>query len=60
MSFEEIMQHRASQIRTDRLTTLVAAMLTGETAPGDDLIAQVLMLARVILKKIEEPACTTP
>jgi hypothetical protein len=37
----------------DRITLIVAAMLTGTTAPGDQLIAQVLMIAKVIAQKIE-------
>ena len=38
----------------DRVTLLVAAMLTGQTTPGDDLIEQTVMLAGVIVRKIEE------
>jgi len=38
----------------DRVTLLVAAMLNGNTQPGDALIDQLLLLARAIAKKIEE------
>lgn len=40
--------------RADRLTMLCAAMLQGQTCPGDKLMIQVLMLANAMLKKIEE------
>ena len=44
----------------DHVVLLVAAMLTGNTAPGDKQIAQTVLLARAVLKRIEEAACTTP
>lgn len=40
--------------RADRLTLIVAAMLTGQTAPGDQLIRQCVKLADFTLKRIEE------
>jgi hypothetical protein len=40
--------------KADRLTLIVAAMLTGQTAPGEQLIRQVVLLAGVALKRIEE------
>lgn len=38
----------------DRVTMLVAGMLTGTTAPGDALVKQVIMLAKSIANKIAE------
>lgn len=40
--------------RQDRITLLVAAMLTGQTTPGDKLIDQCIMFAELITKKIED------
>lgn len=39
---------------TDRVTLLVAAMLTGQTSPGDELIKQCITLAGVAVRVIEE------
>lgn len=47
------MNEKESMSHADRLTLLVAAMLTGETAPSDPIIEQVLLFAGVIAKKIE-------
>jgi hypothetical protein len=40
----------------DQLTLLVAAMLTGNTNPGDEIIAQCVAFAKVAVKKISEAA----
>ena len=39
---------------TDRMTVLVAAMLTGQTAAGPKLIEQCIAIAADALRRIEE------
>jgi hypothetical protein len=50
---EEAMKISAEEKHKERLLTLAAAMLTGETAPSDQIINQVLLFAKVIVEKIE-------
>jgi hypothetical protein len=50
---EEAQKYAADQKRKERITTLVSAMLTGHTAPGEALIAQVVLVASAIVGKIE-------
>jgi hypothetical protein len=50
---EEMLAASATADQKDKLTRIVAAMLTGVTAPGDALIKQVVTIAKVIVQRIE-------
>jgi len=51
-----MIEELAAEKRKQNILTLAAAMLTGNNAPGDALIDQVLLIANAIVEKIENAA----